>query len=168
MPLSTINLFQFHSTWFQIENKFILYIHDFVVIQMMVSFPFKKGNKLYKKTKGWNNGKSFVSNNVIIGEIIFLSLVLPSPPPPPPPPQIWMERDTGKERDCAIIFRRGGGGEKWVSQGEILHNTPPLNRGKLALTLIQISQKLWRPAPPSTTYKYSKYTWIFYLLFVER
>ena len=44
-------------------------------------------------------------------------------------------------RDCAIIIRRRGGGEKWVSQGEILHNTrsqkrqissdPPLNLPKI-------------------------------------
>ena len=48
----------------------------------MVSFPFEKGKKLYKKTKGWNNSRSFVSSNVIIGKIIFLSHVLCPPHSP--------------------------------------------------------------------------------------
>jgi len=42
---------------------------------MMVSFPFEKERNHRKKTKGCNNGKSFVSSNVIIGKIIFLSHV---------------------------------------------------------------------------------------------
>ena len=58
----------------------------------MVSFPFEKKKELYKKTKGWNNGKSFVSSNVIIGKIIFLSHV------PCPPLPTWMERDTVRVR----------------------------------------------------------------------
>jgi len=43
-------------------------------------------------------------------------------------------------RDCAIIIRRGGG-EMSLARRNI-RKYPPLNKGKLALTPLQMSQKL--------------------------
>ena len=51
-------------------------------------------------------------------------------------------------RDCAIIIRRGGGGAKMSLARRNIAQYPPLNKRKLALTPLQISQKLWRTPPP--------------------
>ena len=94
---TTINLLQFHSTWFYTVNKFILFmIYSFYKGWFL--FLLKKERNYTKKTKGWNNGKSFVSSNVIIGKIIPFYRMCSALPPPPPPHLIWMERDTVRVR----------------------------------------------------------------------
>ena len=52
-------------------------------------------------------------------------------------------------RDCAIIIRRGVGQNMSFARRNITLY-PPLNKAELALTPLQISQKLWRthPSPP--------------------
>ena len=63
---------------------------------------------------------------------------------------------TSGVRDCSKIIRRGGGRKMSFARRNSLQY-PPLNKGKLALTPLQISQKIMtHPPPQTTTYKYSK------------